>query len=71
LAAQKQPTFSGVLNVKTLLEAGYLSRGAKNGASPGGAQRAGTAPVHVASELDLARLSKILPAAWREWWRAA
>jgi hypothetical protein len=61
LAAEKQPTFSGVLDVKTLLEAGYLSRRVKNGASLGNA-----AP----GSKDFVRLSQALPAAWRQWWRA-
>jgi hypothetical protein len=65
LAERKRPTFSGVLKVKTLLEAGYLSRRTKSGASSVEAVQNG-AP---SSELDLAQLSKTLPTAWREWWR--
>ena len=70
MAAGKRPTFSGVLNVKTLLEAGYLTRRAKNATSPRDAGRADTAPGKIPNELDLARLSKTLPAEWRKWWRA-
>jgi hypothetical protein len=70
LAARKQPTFAGVLKVKTLIEAGYLSRRTKGAASAGDARRDDTTPTDTPSELDLARLAKTLPAAWREWWRA-
>jgi hypothetical protein len=59
-----------VLNVKTLLEAGYLSCRTKNGASPKGARQDDATAADMPGERDLARLSKTLPAAWRKWWRA-
>jgi hypothetical protein len=66
MAKAKRPTFAGVLSVKTLLEAGYLSRRVKNGATLAGAATADRKP----EELDVALFSKALPAAWRSWWRA-
>lgn len=70
MAQRKLPTFAGVLNVKTLLEAGYLSCRTKNGASPKGARQDDATAADMPGERDLARLSKTLPAAWRKWWRA-
>jgi hypothetical protein len=66
MAKAKRPTFAGVLSVKTLLEAGYLSRRVRNGATLAGAATADRKP----EELDVALFSKALPAAWRSWWRA-
>ena len=60
LAEEKQPSFAGVLEVKTLLEAGYLSKRVKNGAS-----FVNAAP----DSKDFAQLEKALPVAWREWLR--
>ncbi len=68
MAKGKRPTFAGVLSVKTLLEAGYLSQRVKNGATLRGARSGRTVPDKPAA-LDVARLSKIMPGAWREWWR--
>jgi hypothetical protein len=66
LAAAKHPTFLGVLNVKTLLEAGHLSRWKKNGAAPkGDGTTVGSAP-----DLDPEKLAKTLPSEWRDRWRA-
>lgn len=59
LASIKKPTLSGVLNVKTLLEAGFLSR-----------RLSGRVPFVNAPATDAAQLSRVLPAAWRKWWRA-
>jgi hypothetical protein len=50
----------GVLNVKTVLEAGYLVDRLPAGAVRDRLQRAG---------LDIGKLSKALPAAWRQWWK--
>jgi hypothetical protein len=60
LPAAKRPTFMGVLNVKTVLEAGYLVDRLPAGAVRDRLQRAG---------LDIGKLSKALPAAWRQWWK--
>jgi hypothetical protein len=60
LAEEKQPSFAGVSAVKTLLEAGYLSKRVKNGAS-----LVNAAP----GSKDFARLAKAMPAAWAEFWR--
>lgn len=61
LAEEKQPSFAGVLEIKTLLEAGYLSKRVKNGASLVNA---------AAGSKDFAQLEKALPVAWREWLRS-
>jgi hypothetical protein len=53
MAKAKRPTFAGVLSVKTLLEAGYLSQRVKNGATLGGAAMADRRP----GELDVAQFS--------------
>jgi hypothetical protein len=66
LASIKKPTLSGVLNVKSLLEAGFLSQRVNGGAPFGSAQQAGLPP----PSPDTAQLSRILTAAWRKWWRA-
>ncbi len=58
MPSAKQPTFKGVLNVKTLLEAGFLSERAERSLQDR-IKQAG---------LDEKRLSAILPAAWRAWW---
>jgi hypothetical protein len=60
LPAATRPTFMGVLNVKTALEAGYLVNRLPDGAVRDNLQRAG---------LDLGKLSRTLPAAWRRWWK--
>jgi hypothetical protein len=62
LAASKRPSFRGVLDVKTILEAGYLGERLK-----------GTKP-ELADEIkragiDPGALSKLLPAAWQAWWK--
>jgi hypothetical protein len=68
MAKGKRPTFAGVLSVKTLLEAGYLSQRLKEWAALHGAhslRAASGAPV----EFDVVQLSKTLPTVWRQWWR--
>jgi hypothetical protein len=61
LAAEKNPTFKGVLNVKTLLEGGYLvARLAPGSPLQHRIEQAG---------LDPNALSSVLPDAWRSWWR--
>ena len=62
LAAEKRPTFAGVVKVKTLLEAGFLLERLKH-KSP---------KIHAkieAAGLDPVALSRILPQAWRFWWQ--
>ena len=60
--ASKRPTFSGVLDVKTILEAGYLGERLKrtNPELADEIKRAG---------IDPGALSQILPAAWQAWWK--
>ena len=69
LAEENQPSFAGVSAVKTLLEAGYLSKRVANGGSfappPENAE-----PGSKEEQAHAARLAKALPAAWREFWKA-
>jgi hypothetical protein len=69
LPARKQVTFSGVLNVKTLLEAGYLSQRVRDGAALNPAPAGGKAFVEMPEDATLAQLAQKLGVAWREWWR--
>lgn len=60
LSAEKEPTFAGVVAVKSLLEAGFLMERLKN-RSP---------KIHTRIKdagLDPVTLSKVLPEAWRFW----
>jgi hypothetical protein len=69
LAEEKQPSFAGVSAVKTLLEAGYLSKRVTNGGSfapPPDSVESGSKE----EQAYAARLAKALPAAWREFWKA-
>jgi len=61
LAAEKRPTFAGVVKVKTLLEAGFLL------------ERLGSVSPQIHAKIkeagvDPVALSSILPRAWRLWW---
>src|SRR5262245_41155474 len=69
LPARKQVTFSGVLNVKTLLEAGYLSQRVRDGAALNPAPAGEKALVDMPDDATLAQLAQKLGVAWREWWR--
>jgi hypothetical protein len=69
LPKRKQVTFSGVLNVKTLLEAGYLSQRVRDGAALNPAPAGGKAFVDMPDDATLAQLAQKLGVAWREWWR--
>lgn len=62
LPAEKRPTFMGVWKVKTVLEAGFLAQHLPDGPIRNKIQQAG---------LDDVALSKLLPVAWRTWWRSA
>jgi hypothetical protein len=57
------------LNVKTLLEAGFLSRRVRNGTALGAAKPRGSAASAIPSEPELAQLARELETAWRTWWR--
>jgi hypothetical protein len=70
MAKMKRPSFSGVLNVKTLLEAGYLSQRVKGGAKRSEKRLHGAQDNEV-GQLDVSQISRALPAAWREWWRVS
>jgi hypothetical protein len=70
MAKAKRPTYGGVLSVKTLLEAGYLSQRIKNGATLAAARPGATTADGKPEELNVAQFAKALPAAWRAWWRA-
>jgi len=67
LAASKRPTFVGVLDVKTVLEAGYLSKRLRSRSMPDHFRKLADEIEHAG--LDQRALSKILPAAWLAWWQ--
>jgi hypothetical protein len=61
LAAEKRPTFAGIVNVETLLGGGYLADHLpKRSQLRLKVEKAGADPK---------ALSKVLPDAWRFWWR--
>jgi len=62
LSSEKEPTFAGVVGVKTLLEGGFLLKQLKDKSPLIHAKitKAGFDPVV---------LSTVLPAAWRYWWK--
>jgi hypothetical protein len=70
MAKMKRPSFSGVLNVKTMLEAGYMSQRVKGGATLSEKRLHGAQDNEV-GQLDVSQISRALPAAWREWWRVS
>ena len=63
LPASKRPTYRGVMDVKIILEAGYLGERLKKAKPELAAEieRAG---------IDPGALAKLLPAAWQAWWKA-
>ena len=67
LASAKRPTFARVLDVKTVLEAGYLSERLRSPSAPDRFRN--LADEIERAGLDQRALSKILPAAWRAWWQ--
>jgi hypothetical protein len=60
-----------VLNVKTLLEAGYLSQRVRDGAALNPAPAGGKALVDMPDDATLVQLAQKLDVAWGEWWRKA
>jgi len=62
LAASKRPSYRGVMDVKTILEGGYLGERLKKAKPELAAkiERAG---------IDPGALSKLLPEAWQAWWK--
>ncbi len=62
LPLEKEPTFAGIAKAKTLLEAGFLigQLEGKSGKVYNNIKNAGLDPV---------LLSKVLPEAWRFWWK--
>jgi hypothetical protein len=62
LPASKRPSYRGVLDVKTILEAGYLGERLK-GINPELAEKIERAGI------DPGALSKPLPDAWQAWWK--
>lgn len=68
LSRRKQPTFAGVLGVKSLLEAGYLSKRAGKSALLGKLRDIDGSSDK--KQIDHSQLAKTLRGAWREWWRA-
>ena len=62
LPASKRPTYRGVMDVKIVLEAGYLGERLKK-TKPELAEKIERAG------LDPGALAKLLPAAWQAWWK--
>jgi hypothetical protein len=62
LPASKRPTYRGVMDVKIVLEAGYLGE-RLNKTKPELAEKIERAG------LDPGALAKLLPAAWQAWWK--
>jgi hypothetical protein len=69
LAAEKRPTFAGVLQVKTLLEAGFLAERLASGPPRTRTVRDTLRSEITQAGIDPVALSKVLPAAWQFWWR--
>jgi hypothetical protein len=69
LASKKRPTFDRILKFKTVLEGGFLAgRFASQSPRPG-SERAKLLSMIEQARADPAALSRILPVAWRAWWR--
>ncbi|MGA7221289.1 MAG: hypothetical protein WBX16_00410 [Candidatus Acidiferrales bacterium] len=69
LASEKRPTFAGVVKVKTLLEGGFLA-GRLGTGSPRIRKLRESLRVKIElAGVDPVALSRVLPAAWRSWWR--
>jgi hypothetical protein len=60
LASEKEPTYEGVLEFKTILEAGYLAE-RTNGKLQEGIQAAG---------MNINQLYPLLQEAWKAWWNS-
>jgi hypothetical protein len=69
LAAQKRPTFAGVVRVKTLLEGGFLAETLATGSFHTRKVRQTLRDRIEQAGEDPVALSMVLPAAWRFWWR--
>lgn len=69
LPAEKRPTFSGVKKVKTLLEGGFLAARLATGSPRVRKLQQGLRAKVEQAGLDPIALSRVLPAAWRSWWR--
>ncbi len=70
LAAEKRPTFAGVVKVKTLLEGGFLVEALASGSSRTRKNRESCRTEVEHAGTDPVALSKALPSAWRCWWQS-
>jgi hypothetical protein len=68
LASQKRPTRAGILKVKTLLEAGYLTK--RLAALPETPELVELVERIAQAGMDVAALGTVLPDAWRAWWQS-
>jgi hypothetical protein len=68
LVAQKRPTRDGILKVKTLVEAGFLTK--RLAALPQTPQLGDLLEKVAQAGMDVAALANVLPDAWRTWWAA-
>jgi hypothetical protein len=71
LASEKEPTRAGVLKVKTLLEGGFLAGRLANGPRRSRQEWQNLLRKIERAGLDEAALARVLPRAWRAWWRSA
>jgi hypothetical protein len=69
LASEKRPSFEGVRDVKTILEAGFLYERLSTGSSRTCERRYGLRRQIELAGLNPRELSKVLPAAWSFLWR--
>ena len=68
LVSQKHPTRDGILTVKTLVEAGFLTK--RLAALPQTPQLRDLLDKIAQAGMDVAALANVLPDAWRTWWAA-
>jgi hypothetical protein len=66
LASQKRPTRDGILKVKTLVEAGFLTK--RLAALPQTPELRDLVGKIAQAGIDAEALAKVLPDAWRAWW---
>jgi hypothetical protein len=70
LASEKRPTRAGIVNVKTLVEGGFLAKRLSSLSRQTPEIQALVEKIGQARQ-DTQALAKILPDAWRAWWRDA
>jgi hypothetical protein len=69
LAAEKEPTYPGVLMVKTALEGGFLAARLGTGSARVRNKQQTLRTAIEQAGTDRQKLAAVLPMAWRSWWR--